>query len=136
MKNQVLLLLLLSLALFGCLGTKGEATRNQPGNESIEKLIIFVAVNDGSKVTTKTVEVEKGATALEAFQKAASLNVTYYSGMGAFVTGVNGLEQDAKKGRFWQYYVNGKLAPVGVNNYRVEKNSTILEFRYEAPAFK
>ncbi|PIT85603.1 hypothetical protein COU36_02330, partial [Candidatus Micrarchaeota archaeon CG10_big_fil_rev_8_21_14_0_10_59_7] len=38
----------------------------------------------------------------------------------------------ASENRYWQYYVDGVLAPVGVDAYKLDRDVT-LEFRYESP---
>ncbi|VVB68546.1 Uncharacterised protein [Candidatus Norongarragalina meridionalis] len=117
-------LLLSALLAFGCVSQQStEGTLN-----------VKVLINNGTGVMQSVVSVANGSTALAAFEKAASLNVTHHPVYGAFVSGVNGLEQSSAANKYWQYYVDGVLAPVGVDAYKLEKDCT-LEFRYETPDF-
>jgi hypothetical protein len=95
-------------------------------------LQLTVKINNGTHITTENTQIANGSTAFDAFKKVATLNYSTHPTYGVFITGVNGLEQDAAKGMYWQYYVNGQLAPVGVGAYILDKNAT-LEFRYEKP---
>ena len=97
-------------------------------------LSVVVSINNGSGVVSKTVSVQNGSTAFDVFNAAANLSYTTHPVYGVYVTGVNGLIEDSKTGKYWQYYVDGELAPVGVSSFVITK-SVSLEFRYEAPAF-
>lgn len=129
-KKLVFLLLFFSLILFGCVEEKQEAFST---NSSKNFVLVYLAINDGKSVSTKAINVEAGTSVLDAFKKIAKMNVTYHRIYGAFVTGINGLEQNPKKGLYWQYYIDGELAPVGAADYKLEKNNTVVEFRYEIP---
>jgi len=124
MMKNALVLLLLSALLFGCVS-------QQPTEGTLN---IKILVNNGTGVMQSVVSVANGSTALAAFEKAATLNVTRHPAYGAFVTGVNGLEQDPAANKYWQYYVDGVLAPVGVDAYKLDRDCT-LEFRHETPDF-
>ena len=117
-------LLLSALLLFGCVA-------QQPAEGTLG---IKVLINNGTGVMQSVVSVANGSTALDAFQLAATLNVTRHPQYGAFVTGINGLEQSASENKYWQYYADGVLAPVGVEAYKLDHDVT-LEFRYETPQF-
>ena len=87
------------------------------------------------KVGTQTyaVEVESGATVLQAMQKLStesdfSFNGREFPGLGYFVEEINGVKGNADK--FWAYYVNDILASVGVSQY-VLKTGDIINFKYE-----
>ncbi|PIO06227.1 hypothetical protein COT29_02050 [Candidatus Micrarchaeota archaeon CG08_land_8_20_14_0_20_59_11] len=122
MMRNALVALLLSAVLLGCVA-------QQPSEGTLN---IKVLINNGTGVMQSVVSVANGSAALAAFEKAATLNITRHPAYGAFVTGVNGLEQSASENRYWQYYVDGVLAPVGVDAYKLDRDVT-LEFRYESP---
>jgi hypothetical protein len=110
------------LLLVGCVSA--------PQQQTSEQLSVTVIVNDGHSPVTKQITLANGSTAFEAFSKAAQLNYSVHPVYGTFITGVNGVEQNGT--HFWQYYVDGELAPVGVDAFRITKDST-LEFRLEQP---
>lgn len=56
-----------------------------------------------------------------------------YSGMGFFITEINGVKNDPA-GKNWLYYVNGQPAQVGVSYYKFKNNDTI-EWKYEKKSF-
>ncbi len=95
---------------------------------------VRVTISGISPVTTKDVTENCGSSALDALRGvAASVDVIQYP-FGAYVKGVNGLEenQDAN-GKYWQYYVNQKLGPVAMDQYYLY-DDTALDVRYEVPA--
>ncbi len=121
----------LAFLLAGCLDQTGKPV-GPVGEAGL--LGVIVSVNNGSGVVSKTVYVKNGSTAFDAFKAAANLSYTMHPVYGIYVTGINGLLEDSKTGKYWQYYVDGQLAPVGVSSFLLTKNVS-LEFRYEAPAF-
>ena len=122
MKKSFSLILLASFLFLGCVA------QSQPSEGTLD---IAVIINNGSANVSETVAVANGSTAFQAFTQAATLSIQD-SKYGIFVTGVNGLEQDHDAGLYWQYYVDGELAPVGVAAYVLTEDCT-LEFRYEKP---
>lgn len=51
-----------------------------------------------------------------------------YAGMGKFIESINGIPNS--NDRSWIYYVNGKKAPVGVSNYKINTGD-IVSWKYE-----
>ena len=52
---------------------------------------------------------------------------------GKFITSINGVDNDAgENGRYWQYWVNGELAPVAADNYVLAEGDQVL-WKYCAP---
>lgn len=122
MKIQFLLVLLLVL-FAGC------ATQ-QTESSNTELVTVTVVIDNGTYVLSKELQVEKGSTALEAFESIAVLGKDEYVGLGALVTSVNGLEQNIPEELFWFWYVNDEFAPVGASAYVLEESGTKIEFRY------
>lgn len=54
-----------------------------------------------------------------------------YPGMGTLIEQLGPIINGTGN-KYWQYYVNGTLAPVGVDEYELNENDTI-EWRFEAP---
>jgi hypothetical protein len=96
---------------------------------------VKVSIYNGSAKTVKEIRVPTGSTALSAFQQVARLDTIEYGGMGAYVVAINGLRESAAENKFWQYYVDGAYAPVGVSAYKINAPME-LEFRYEEPRLK
>ncbi|MBI2452946.1 MAG: DUF4430 domain-containing protein [Parcubacteria group bacterium] len=53
-----------------------------------------------------------------------------FPGLGYFVEGINGKQEDLKGRRFWIYYVNGQKAKAGISSVFVN-NQDIIEWKYE-----
>ncbi|XP_070571712.1 uncharacterized protein [Ptychodera flava] len=54
----------------------------------------------------------------------------YFEGLGHYITTINGLEESHANSNYWMYYVNGVLAPVGVDTYKPDDGDTIT-WKYE-----
>jgi hypothetical protein len=98
------------------------------------KFAVVFTINNGTANYSKEVEVDAGATVLAALEANFVVTKKEYS-FGSLVTGIDGLEQNDSTQRYWQYYVDGVLAPVGASDFKVEKNLSV-EWRYETPAFE
>ncbi|MFH1442978.1 MAG: DUF4430 domain-containing protein [Candidatus Micrarchaeota archaeon] len=95
-----------------------------------EMVALEVTIDDGNFPVSKIIEVEKGTSALAAFEKAAKLEYKKYP-FGSYVYSINGKRENTyNDGRYWQYYVNGKIAMVAVDNFIITSGAR-LEFRYE-----
>lgn len=116
------------LLLFLSLGCVQETPQQQP-----ETISVNVSIDDGSSVSSKAVELRQGSTALDAFRQAANLTLVQYN-VGAYVSCINGVCEDASRQLFWQYYVDGRLAPVAVDKFVLKKDSSV-QFRLEAPNY-
>jgi hypothetical protein len=66
-------------------------------------------------------------------QKKIDFKSVDYSGLGFFVTEINGVKNDPS-GKNWLYYVNGQPAQVGVTYYLVKAND-VIEWKYEKKSF-
>lgn len=77
------------------------------------------------------ISVTNGSTALEAFSKVANLSTKTFS-FGLYVNGINGVMEDSQAGKYWQYYVDGTLASVGADAFKIDKPME-FEFRLETP---
>ncbi len=53
------------------------------------------------------------------------------SGLGALVEEINGVKNDISSNMYWALYVNGKITPAGISDYKLSDND-IIEWRYES----
>lgn len=81
-------------------------------------------------VVEKTISYEgqNDKTALELL-KASHEIVSQDSSIGVFVTGIDGTNNIDSK--YWMFYVDGKLAAMGADQYKTKDGETI-EWRYES----
>ncbi len=99
----------------------------------LEELIVEcgVTIDNGSEVTTETVHLTKGATALEALRRVAVVETTYYTGLGEFIDKINGV--GAETGKYWAFYYwsenDWRYAEVGAGSYKV-KDVDNIKFIY------
>ena len=127
MRFRIAAIFLLSFLLFaGC--TQQTQTGREDQSASNQQLTIIVEIDNGSGLVSKAVSVASGSTALQAFEAVADLELKQY-GVGAYVSCINSLCEDAAANSYWQYYFDGKLAPVAVDRYLLNRDGR-LEFRY------
>ena len=125
MKRIVLFLVLFSLV--GCVTLEAFFPPTQQ-----ETVAVTVKINDGAGVDTHAIKLTRMLTAYDAFDAVADLESKEYPPYGRMITSINGLEQSDDAGMYWQYYVDGELAPVGVDSFEIDRDME-LEFRYEKP---
>lgn len=66
---------------------------------------------------------------LKAKEKKVEFSYKDYGGsMGVFVNSINNFSNT--KDKWWQYYVNGEYAKVGISNYKVQVGD-VIEFRLD-----
>jgi hypothetical protein len=66
---------------------------------------------------------EDGKNALELLKRGHKVETTNYSGLGDFVTSIDGATADSK--HFWAFYVNESQAQVGASAYVTKSADTI-----------
>lgn len=64
-----------------------------------------------------------GQTALAILKQNYKVTTKTYSGMGEFVTAINGVSPSDSQ--YWAFYVNGKLAEVGAGSYTTKTGDKI-----------
>ena len=107
-------------------GATATATTTYSDTQSLLTLIIGT--------TTYQIPSHDNETLIDAMRRLTSQNDHFtfagqeYSGLGFFVTSINGLS--AHNGYNWMLYVNGKESDVGASHIRINHYSTI-EWKYE-----
>jgi len=115
-------ILLVILGLVGIL--VGPVAENNKTNKAVAGL-----ESQATPVTVKTVSYDgqEGKTALAILQETHKVEIQE-SSMGSFVASIDGTANQADT--FWMFYVDGKLAPVGADQYKT-KNAEKIEWRFE-----
>lgn len=155
-KIAVAVLLLAALAFAGCVQTQQQPTPTQqakatpsptlvptftpvplpsPASTRPALLSINLTVNAPSKkyFVSKIVEARQGESAFDVFAKGVEMGFKKFS-FGNYVYSVNGINESNAEGLYWQYYFNGKLAPLGVSDYKLSQDG-VLEWRLEKSTF-
>ncbi len=142
------LFLLIFFFSFGCLqqqqslGQENQAQFSQqspqqtPAPSFGSELAIVASADFGNgTVLSREVRVANGSPALYAFSRAFNLSTKRFGDLGEYVYAVENVsENENKGGKYWQYYVDGKLAAVGAGSFVLEKDSQV-GFRLERPKF-
>jgi hypothetical protein len=79
--------------------------------------------------TTISYRGESGKNALEILKEKHEVKTQEFSGIGEFVTAIDGVEADSKT-NFWSFYVNGRQSPLGASQYQT-KPSDSIEWKLE-----
>jgi hypothetical protein len=101
---------------------------------SLEATLVSVTfvINNGTGNYSKTLDVALGTTVLAALEANFAVTKKEYS-FGALVTGIDGVEQSDSAQLYWQYYVEGALAPVGAGDFKLVQDGLTVEWRLEKP---
>ncbi len=59
-----------------------------------------------------------------------SIKFKNYSGLGHFVDGLDGVNSDTFRAKYWIYYINGAKAQIGISQYALKQND-IITWKYE-----
>lgn len=100
--TQITLLLFLILGL-GLVYVGQQVNVLQNRVNELDYLIIEtgVTIDNGADTTTKTVNLTRGATPIEALQRVAAIETETYTGLGTRVTTINGVSDNKKTGTYW-----------------------------------
>jgi hypothetical protein len=119
--SALVLVLVFALALASCGGDEADPAQAQPAapaEVADDATAILVTQGCGDEVVVPKTEVEPGQTAMQALDRVADIETD--SG-GAFVTAIEGIEQDEDAQLAWLYYVNGVAAEVGAAELTLEE---------------
>lgn len=141
MKKKLLVLLMLVFALTACNADKDKAQEPQKTeqaktdeNKSGEKasdsqatkvsIVLMDEVNK-KEILKEDAEIKKDENLQSYLEK--NHKAVFEKGM---MTELEGIKQDPAKKQYWMYYVNGKMAEVGIGDYKVNENDKI-EFKFQ-----
>lgn len=121
-----------SLALFGhqALVVKSKPlvqTENYLPQEVSTFVLIFDF--DNGAITSSTLSYETDQSLFEALKKTSlQIKTENYPLLGAIVKNINGFENNTD-GKYWQYWINGRYAEIGISSYIV-KPSDLIEWKF------
>lgn len=117
------LLLLVAGGTTAVLLTQGDAKKPAPSATEQQ-------ADNQTAPATNTVAYDgvEGKTALELLKTKATV-VTKDSDYGPYVESINGLA-GGSEGKYWAFYVNGQMAPVGADAYKTKADDKI-EWKFE-----
>lgn len=141
MKKKLLVLLMLVFTLTACNADKYKAQEPQKTeqaktdeNKSEEKasdsqatkvsIVLMDEVNN-KEILKEDAEIKKDENLQSYLEK--NHKAVFEKGM---MTELEGIKQDPAKKQYWMYYVNGKMAEVGIGDYKVNENDKI-EFKFQ-----
>ncbi len=84
--------------------------------------------NEPSQANVIEYNGEDGKNALTILKSKYTVGTQEFSGIGEFVTSINGVTPDSK--HFWAFYVNGKSSNIGASQY-ITKSTDKLEWKLE-----
>jgi hypothetical protein len=115
----VILILVIAVVVYFVKVNQTVAPTGVPENSIVQSQPEQPTVSSGIKYLG-----EEGKTALELLKKNYIVKTKEYSGLGEFVTSINGNEPDPNE-YYWSFYVNGKPAQVGASQYSTRPGDEI-----------
>lgn len=134
---HLLLIILLFPILTGCATAKTDLVLQNPeeigAEEKINEISVVLKINNkqDEKVFEHNIQEEKtGFDLMKELQAKGHMEFVYEkSNVGVFVNSINGIENNVSDNIFWMFYVNDKMAGVGIGGYVLQDKDTI-EWKY------
>lgn len=108
------------------------ASSQNSRNFSVDRATFIISIENTFPLVWANEVIPTGLSLFEIIKQKTSekkIEFSYkdYGGsMGAFITSINGFSNT--KDKWWQYYVNGEYAKVGISNYKVQVGD-VIEFK-------
>ncbi len=117
----ILVIALVALGSFGLTGITGfiASDGGSPG--------VLVNIDYGGNIETYDVVITPREYVLDALVRVAVVDYDTMGEMGAYVTGINGVEQDDN--HYWLYFVNGEMPNVACSHYH-PNDGDVITFLY------
>lgn len=112
------------VALAALLAALGYIYATTPAGTGYADVRIAIDFGNGT-VAEKGAVAVAGTTAFELIAKNFDVKYESYS-IGKMITCINGVCGDKAKNEYWFFYINGQLASVGTDGYRVKDKDAIL----------
>jgi hypothetical protein len=129
----ILLVALCGVALFKnrpIVATKNNKIIDQ--NQGQNQASVTIDSADG-KPQVFDIKFNKGDSAFVLLRKVVADIVAKDSDAGIFIESIGGVK-NGKNARYWMYYINGKLADVSTDKYKVNSGDKI-EFKFEKSSY-
>jgi CHASE3 domain sensor protein len=107
---------------------------NQSETDLVEKNQPLITASLKVQDQTYSTQIKEGSSAHELMIELQKQGLTFsgveYSGIGFYVSEINGLKEDKKARSYWTLYINGKESNLGISALILKNNDTI-EWKYE-----
>jgi hypothetical protein len=124
-KQLIFIAVAIALLAAGC--AKPSSTINSAPTATTtpqaQSLNVYQTVQGSSLNQAAPYQLQQGKSALDLLQATHKVEVKDYAGIGAFVTGIDGMAPDNK--HFWELFVNGKSSNVGASSFLPQNNDKI-----------
>ncbi len=114
--------------------SKKGSSQKQEKQEQVQEIAVSLVVSSPSGTVQYDIQAEHGDSVETVMKRAKQSGLSYatraFSGLGAYIEAINGLEESGTSGMYWIYYVNGVKAMAGVSNTTVKDGDTIT-WKYE-----
>ena len=135
--EKILFILIIILVLTGCTTVKTNLVLQNPKELGVEEqakeISVVLKINNGQNEEVFEHNIQKGKTALDLMKESQSKgNIEFLyeeSSVGVFVNSINNIENSVGDNIFWMFYVNDKMAGVGIGAYDLQ-NGDVIEWKY------
>lgn len=81
------------------------------------------------------VSVASGSNVYDVMVQAQEDSILHFKGsefsrLGILIEEINGIRQNSRTGEYWIYYINGRMAKIGVSGYKLQEND-VISWRYQ-----
>ncbi|MDX9893398.1 MAG: DUF4430 domain-containing protein [Patescibacteria group bacterium] len=137
--------IIIALAIFVAgfyLGTQQALSPSNGYNEAVQSQTVNLMIDFGTDriVTYAATEFAQGSV-FDLLKQAAQANnfeigyQDYGGDLGVFLESIDGVANDSRSGRYWQYWVNNVYAQVGLSNYQL-KPGDVVTWKYLTNQFE
>ena len=136
-KTYLLLVVLLFSILTACATSKTDLVLQNSeevrGDEQVKEILVILKINNGQEEKFFKHNIQAGKTGfdlMKELQAKGDIEFVYKeSNVGVFVNSINGIENNVSDNIFWMFYVNDKIAGVGIGAYDLQ-DKDVIEWRY------
>lgn len=101
-----------------------QAVEEEQVSESEQEETISITISENNQeeiIAEEEVPVEEGEILYEVMEENFDIEATEEG----FITSIEGVSQNEEEGKYWMYYVNGEMAEVGAQDYKLEPGDEV-----------
>lgn len=133
LRVSLIIIAVLILAIFLQYKTSWKVTSEAIENTQIQKIEVLISIEENEISNLKAIKIDSGKTAFDALLKFTEENniiiETKEYEVGIFIESIGGVK-NGQDGKYWMYYINGKLASVSADKQKISDGDKIV-FKFE-----
>lgn len=101
-----------------------QTSEEEQASESEQEEAVTITISENNQeeiVAEEEVPVEEGEILYDVMEENFDIEATEEG----FITSIEGVSQNEGEGKYWMYYVNGEMAEVGAQDYKLEPGDEV-----------